>query len=332
MHPRRSRIVAYGAMSVGAVVVLGAVLVGRERLLERWYLEQLESGASTEQARALRELKSMGSYKLIDRLIELPRRDPTRSGFAIHYLTDIGEPAVPSLEKALVSESPAIRKCATSALIMIEPAVAMDKLLDALRHDAADVRVHALMFLARLRLTERERPAILRLLSDENSVVRSTAAWTLGRAGSAQSVPALIEILTDESAEVRRRAVQALGRIRSAQDTTIPAIGKFIRDDSPMVRRQVVNALRLLEDSFSRRRPRTPRKDVTELLLIAVRDPVEDVWRPAVYGLGECGTNTPEVEAALRGITREGSPRLRSEARFALQNLRRRARTALPAR
>lgn len=312
----------YGVVSAGVLVFVGAVLFVPERLLERWYLMQLESGTPAARTRALGELKSMGSRKLVARLIELPRRTPARSGFAAHHLADFGEKAVPALEKALASESPAIRNCATSALIAIAPTVAMDGLVGALRHEAADVRVHALMSMAQLRPTHRELPALLRALSDESSAVRSAAAFTLGKAGSPEAVPALIEILADESDEVRRSAVQALGRIRSARETSIPAIGGLIRDENPLIRRQVVNALRLLGGSSFRRR-QTPRRDVIQLLLIAVRDPVDDVRRPAVYGLVECGADTPEVEAALRHMIREGSPSLRSEARWMLKNLRR---------
>ncbi|BBM86258.1 HEAT repeat domain-containing protein [Candidatus Uabimicrobium amorphum] len=97
-------------------------------------------------------------------------------------------------------------------------------------------------------LSKIEKPAISHiafLLKNNNSKVRESAAYTLGRIGenAHTSVPALIPLLKDRDSDVRRSTVVALGRIGKKAYSAVPALIPLLKDRDSDTRRAVITTL-----------------------------------------------------------------------------------------
>jgi HEAT repeat protein len=58
---------------------------------------------------------------------------------------------------------------------------------------------------------------LIKALRDEDSYVRKSVAWALGKIGDSRAVEALIEALRDEDSYVRASVAWALGKIGDGQ-------------------------------------------------------------------------------------------------------------------
>lgn len=68
---------------------------------------------------------------------------------------------------------------------------------------------------------------LIQALKDENSDVRRTAAWTLGKIGDARAVEPLSQALKDENSDVRMVVTWSLNKIKA--DIEIKRKGYGIR-------------------------------------------------------------------------------------------------------
>jgi hypothetical protein len=80
--------------------------------------------------------------------------------------------------------------------------------------------------------------------------VRNTAAWALGRLGSA-SVPTLVHVLTDRRASVRAAAVYALGEVGSGAVDARRAVRAALDDPEPSVRDMATWAIGRINPALS---------------------------------------------------------------------------------
>ena len=92
-------------------------------------------------------------------------------------------------------------------------------------------------------------PALINLLSDQDPVLRTTAASALGAIGAEaiEAVPALIEVLKKDDDGFHPFAFEdALGKIGSANNAAVPLFIELLNDPSELVRVTLLNALGLI--------------------------------------------------------------------------------------
>ncbi len=116
----------------------------------------------------------------------------------------------------------------------------MPGLIEALKDEQTDVRLHAITALGELGDARATQPLVL-ALKDSEPRVRGRAASALGEIRDRATVEALIPLVRDSNVDVRRRAIRALAEIRDAN--AIPALTAALKDDDAGVRRAAVMAL-----------------------------------------------------------------------------------------
>lgn len=103
-----------------------------------------------------------------------------------------------------------------------------------------DVRSEAISVIGDFRLTQ--APAsLLAAAKDRDPDVRQHVASALGQIGDAKAVPTLRDMLTDGNSDVREQAVQALGEIRDR--SALEALVGALKSSDPVVRRSAAEAL-----------------------------------------------------------------------------------------
>jgi len=78
-------------------------------------------------------------------------------------------------------------------------------------------------------------------LNDEDSDVRRSAAYALGKIRNEAAVEALLQALNDEDSDVRRSTAYALGKIRN--EAAVEALLQALNDEDSNVRRSAAYAL-----------------------------------------------------------------------------------------
>jgi HEAT repeat protein len=147
----------------------------------------------------------------------LPQTDYTPE--AALALSFMGSAAVPTLEEALDSDDPVVRREALRSLgkvrerAQIDPQLVIPRLLKALDDPDASVRETAVTYLGIVRdEPQKEVAALVKALADDEPSVRAGAATALGSYGpaAASSVPALKKATRDPDEDVQREAGRAL--------------------------------------------------------------------------------------------------------------------------
>ena len=151
-------------------------------------------------------------------------------------------------------------------------------------------------------------PALIQLLKDQNSEVRSQATEALGKVGSAtvDQVPDLIQLLKDENSEVRLNASKAL---REIGIEAVPALIQLLNDDSNEVRSQANRSLREIG-------PATV--DQAPALIQLLEDEHHYVRLNAAKALGQIGTEAKPAIPTLSQLLEDQDPYVRSQAAKAL--------------
>ncbi len=134
--------------------------------------------------------------------------------------------------------------------------------------------------------------ALLSRLQDENSYVRSRAVYAVGKLGNAspQVVEALLSRLQDENSYVRSRAIEALGKLGNASPQVVEALLSRLQDENSDVRYSAADALGNLGNASPQ---------VVEALLSRLQDEDSDVRFFAADALGKLGNTSPQVVEAL---------------------------------
>lgn len=116
-----------------------------------------------------------------------------------------------------------------------------DALLDALKDQAASVRLEAVHYLGKLGHRDGVSPLSLLALEDTSFVVRKEAVLALQRIDSPEAVPALMKVLDDKVPDVRLAAVNALIKIGTTE--AIGALKKASNDPDFNVRYKVLEVV-----------------------------------------------------------------------------------------
>ena len=208
-------------------------------------------------------------------------------------------PLLPTLLDGAKSDNTEVRALALHTLCVIGPEEigpatkeVMPSIVEGLEAKDAEVRSKGVSALGKIAPEQTSAPRLIAALKDEAPVVRSNAAYFLGRIGAKEAVPALIAALKDETADVRHSAAFSLSMMpgKSGQAAVQPLV-VALKDKATNVRAAAAMALR-----------RTAAKEAIAPLLVALKDKEAYVRQSAVFGLGGIGSEelVPPLAAALR--------------------------------
>jgi HEAT repeat protein len=210
-----------------------------------------------------------------------PETDPVSAAafwVALRYwdrAVALGEAAIGPLMARLEDAAWEDRRGPTDALIQLgEPAV--QPLIEALQNEDSGVRHSAAYALGRIEEAKETEAgeAVKELLTDANESVRAAAARSLGLLGVTEAVPLLIERLHDVPA-VRANASSALAMFG---DEAIPALAEALQDEDADVRAAAAEALGASKSA-----------DAVTPLIDALSDEAESVRLPVARGLARLG-------------------------------------------
>jgi HEAT repeat protein len=282
-------------------------------------------------------------------LESLDTPDPCVRELAVRLVARVDRPEVGAgLIDRLDARDSSLRVVAALGLGIRAEKRAVEPLIRATRDDAPAVRANAVWALGRIG-DPRGAPAAEDRLDDRSSLVRESAAGTLGHLEAKASLPALIRVLrSDPAAGVRRVsawAVVELGEGDGAGD-----LAKALRDDpSPAVREMcawglgnvrgesvagpLAAAARSDGDADVREAAvwamgeRGERESAAMLGEIVEHDRSDEVRRTAAWALGQIGAD--QAPKGLIAALRDEDAELRLTAAWALSEIGDRA--ALPA-
>ena len=237
----------YRAPSAGPVGITGVL----PRANDRW-IDDLQSRSPKDVERATAELEQRGTAALpiIRRTLQDAGADPARKKAALKAAAILGPraaEAIPDVEDAL--GEPDYAPEAALALSFMGSA-AVPTLQGAVKSDEPAVRREALRSLGKLR--ERASidpqivvPLLLEALGDPDASVRTVAVTYLGivRDNPKEEIAGLIKALKDPDAEVRQTAAGALAAYGALAEPAIPALKKAALDPDEEVRREAGRAL-----------------------------------------------------------------------------------------
>jgi HEAT repeat protein len=210
-------------------------------------LEKLASKNKDDRRVAAERLGRLGDARAIEPLIYASGRGggERAKSAAITALAKIGKPAIPLLIETILHDrtSKFRRASAAAALGLIGDRRATLPLLRATKDPSIDVRLHAIVALARFRESA-AIPYLIRALSDESGGVRLQATRTLGLLQSKKAVGPLITALRDEKWYVRQHAARSLGLIGDKRATS--PLSSSLMDPRPAVAADAKRALERL--------------------------------------------------------------------------------------
>jgi HEAT repeat protein len=264
---RRRRPVLTCCVAAALVVMAAATYAGRDAILERWYLHQLDSPDLEVRKHAIERLGKIGSDKAVPRLIEIARADDDLGPRAVAALVRGREKAPPEL-LSLLEEKPEdyrirsvaaierdgslpagmsalltialpadlkARRCVKDAMVRMGDA-ALPLLKGALCSQDTRLRLQALLAMEKLPLAPEQRVEVLdRCLEDPEARVRMRALWHAAEWGylnDDRAVPHVLHALEGDDEENRWLAVQVSSRLEAHASTLVPALLTIL--DGPM--------------------------------------------------------------------------------------------------
>jgi MFS family permease len=115
------------------------------------------------------------------------------------------------------SEADAVR--VTERLGEAKSLLTVDELLDALHDPRFQVRVEAIISIARMPSDPRLLSALAEILHGTELALSTMAAWALGRIGNDDAIPTLVQALDSPYHSIRAHAARALGKLRAGEIT-----------------------------------------------------------------------------------------------------------------
>ena len=166
-------------------------------------------------------------------------------------------------------------------------------------------------------------PALIQLLKDQNSEVRSQATEALGKVGSAtvDQVPDLIQLLKDENSEVRLNASKAL---REIGIEAVPALIQLLNDENSLVRQNAAFALSEIGPEAKQEMVKTLSQMGSQAipdLIQLLEDPSSAVRSSAAKVLAEIGPEAKPAITALIQLLNDDSNEVRSQANRSLREI-----------
>jgi HEAT repeat protein len=231
---------------------------------------------------------------------------------AFRRLTEIGEPAVPTLVDLMRNHDIPVRGNASSALTKLGPraASAVPELLELLNGDQADLRHRAVWILGAIGpAAEPAVPSLTALLRHPDPRLREAAAQALGQIG--RSGHAALE-RARTSDDVRQRAASLDGMAARPLDPTSRRnfIATGLADPSPEVRLRAVDLLRTVR--------RDEAETLAEYLVKALNDSDPQVNRAAHTVLTVYLQHNGSTPRLLAAVLEGGDAAARADAAWRL--------------
>ncbi|MDY6836292.1 MAG: HEAT repeat domain-containing protein [Chloroflexota bacterium] len=260
---------------------------------------------------------------------------------AVNALANVGRPAVEPLIENLMKAEHGVRWYELEAIRKLQDRGAVDclctvlngqnkeaqnkaaQILDLLGWEPSSDTEKALYLIVKrqwesmLSLGKSSVQPLIAAMKDESWLVRSGAAWTLGRLGDVEAIQALAEATEDQDNWVRRNAVIALGDIGAAR--VAEPLVKSLKDEDNWVQRYSVESLAKVgqpaveplvnmlksEDRDIRWNvidalSRIKDPSVVELLTLSLRDGNSDIRERAVEALDKLGWKPEDDMAQAR--------------------------------
>jgi HEAT repeat protein len=196
-------------------------LLGKQSLVKFHFTEHDNHGEALSGFEALGPIGRPAVPELT-RLIETTNC----SGVAAHALAYVGPEALPVLCRGLTNQDPTIQKACAGALQWadFDVAAAIPSLLIQLKHQNRGVRWVSAYVLGHIaQQPESVIPALIECLTDSDRVVRSEAAWSIGRFGASNALPALERLASDLNQDSdTREAAAALKKIKPPPSAAPP--------------------------------------------------------------------------------------------------------------
>ena len=293
------------------------------------FLEEIGSPGTPALVAMLRDPNRRVRQRAVEGLGQIGKRERkagrNSDAVAIALATALEDSSKDVVREA-VEELDGVRPTSPESLAVVVPALTAVQTVDSssVRNEAVDVLGRIGEILAKKgESTDAIRDALIASLNDDSTKVRTNAIEELSdiRAGSAETFTALIEALSDGSNAVRARAEDVLIELGedAAEAITPVLVDAFTNIQSSKTRVQVVDVLgaigeELIDDGKSG-------EIVVKPILVALRDPAEDVRRNAADELGEMRATSPEVKTALTNALDDSSKAVRDAAKKAIRRI-----------
>ncbi len=178
-----------------------------------------------------------------------------KAAYALGRMRIEPDEIVPALTKAL-SYGERVHVSASQSLRRVGEK-ALPTFLKALKSDDSDIRESAVFAIGRMRINSKVSVhALLRAMQDEDREVRGSAAYALGevRARSPEVVAALIAALQEKDNRMRINSAKALEKIgRPAAEKAVPALIASLEDPNVWVRKNASRALKKIDTPEARK-------------------------------------------------------------------------------
>jgi HEAT repeat protein len=264
---------------------------------------------------ALHALKAIGPSAsaaipaLYNALTAYPEQPATR-WIAAHALANIGELAIPTLQKGVDSNNLYERIWCRAALARIEGP--KSKHLESLSESisSADEKTVLVAVRALTMIGSAAKPALPKIIAamDSPMAPKKDIAVLLAQMGkdASPAIPQLVKLLDDSHALTRNRAAYALSKIGGADlQAAIPGLIRMLSAQEDHVRKQAAVTLGKIGPAGS---PSIP------YLIESLRDQDEHVRSAVAAALGEIAPNDATVHSALIEAMKDKSGRVRSKA------------------
>ncbi len=159
--------------------------------------------------------------------------------------------------------------------------------------------------------------AILKLIFDDDYIVRTTAARELQLRGEKETFDIVVSLVSDERAFVREICAFILGQLgtpkMSYKEQSLPCLLNLIKDESVDVRAAAAAGLGHISYAGMS-------ADAEDALLLAANDTEEGVRACAAYALGHA-SNSDKIKRALAELGSDSSEDVRSCAELGAELL-----------
>jgi HEAT repeat protein len=217
---------------------------------------------------------------------------------------------VQQLAAKLGSGTVAERSAAADALADMGPTAqaAVPQLVTALASPDGDVRWHSARALGVIG-DAKAIPALRKLTTDANTMVRAQAIYALGllKSGDKESLSAIVTGLADKEVQVRRAAVRAMSMIKADRKVTIPLVVKLLEDADPNVAMRAMSAIT------------EAGTEAVPALTAALTHPEARYW--ACIALSEIGPPAKDAVPGLIKVLADEQPQIRLQATIALAEI-----------
>ncbi|MSU80730.1 MAG: HEAT repeat domain-containing protein [Gemmataceae bacterium] len=251
----------------------------------------------------------------------LKDQNPTMRHTALTILAQQGKPALPHVIEAMKDADINVRIAAVNAVQRIPGDIkeALPALVLMLNQGSTFQKRTVILALSRV--GEPAVPALSNLIQDTDNFTRTNAITALSNIGAdaKKAVPALIEIATkDAYLPAKRSAIQAVSVIEPARLGDIFAIVKKSGDEKARAA-----AYGSLVQRFGKAASvPIPAELVLPLFTDAAKDASANVRLVAVMGLGTIKGNAKEIVPILTTLTADPDPRVQSQARVVLAQVK----------